>query len=112
MTVIAGAPNIVRGGSHSGNVNAADLVRAGSVDALASDYVPAALVEAAFICARTTGISVSEAVALVTDNPAVMARLTDRGRLAAGLRADVVRITLHEGLPVIRAVWRAGERVA
>ena len=53
MEVIAGAPNIVRGGSHSGNVSAADLVRAGAVDALASDYVPASLIEAAFACARS-----------------------------------------------------------
>jgi alpha-D-ribose 1-methylphosphonate 5-triphosphate diphosphatase len=112
MTVIAGAPNIVRGGSHSGNVNAADLVRAGTVDALASDYVPAALIEAAFICAETTGISLADAVALITDNPARMANLVDRGRLEAGMRADLVRLRLHEGLPVVRQVFRAGERVA
>ncbi len=112
MTVIAGAPNIVRGGSHSGNVNAADLVRAGHVDALASDYVPAALIEAAFICADTTGISLPDAVALITDNAARMAGLTDRGQLATGLRADIVRVRLHEKLPVVREVYRAGERVA
>lgn len=112
MTVIAGAPNIVRGGSHSGNVNAADLVRAGTVDALASDYVPAALIEAAFICADSTGISLPAAVAMITDNPARMAHLADRGRLAAGLRGDLVRLRLHEGLPVVRQVFRAGERVA
>ena len=57
MQVIAGAPNIVRGGSHSGNVDAADLLRAGAVDAFASDYVPPSLVEAAFQCAREEGIS-------------------------------------------------------
>jgi alpha-D-ribose 1-methylphosphonate 5-triphosphate diphosphatase len=51
VAVIAGAPNIVRGGSHSGNVAAADLVRAGAVDVLASDYVPPAMVEAAWISA-------------------------------------------------------------
>ncbi len=112
MTVIAGAPNIVRGGSHSGNVSAADLVRAGHVDAFASDYVPAALVEAAFICADAIGLSLSQAVALITANPADMAGLHDRGRLAAGLRADLVRVHPHEGLPVIRQVFRAGERVA
>ena len=112
MTVIAGAPNIVRGGSHSGNVNAANLVRAGNVDAFASDYVPAALVEAAFICADTTGISLPDAVAMITDNPARMAGLADRGRLEAGLRADVVRVDRHENIPVIRQVYRAGERVA
>ncbi len=112
MQVIVGAPNIVRGGSHSGNVAAADLMRAGAVDALASDYVPASLVEAAFRGAEATGISLPAAVALVTDTPARMARLPDRGRLAAGLRADLVRVRLFEGLPVVRQVWRAGERVA
>ena len=112
MTTIAGAPNIVRGGSHSGNVNAADLVRANAVDALASDYVPAALVEAAFICAATTGITLPDAVALITDNPARMARLADRGRLQAGLRADILRVRIHDNTPIVRQVFRAGERVA
>ena len=112
MTTIAGAPNIVRGGSHSGNVDAAELVRAGVVDAFASDYVPAALVEAAFICADTTGITLPQAVAMLTDNPARMGKLPDRGRLEAGLRADLVRIRRHAGHPVVRAVWCAGERVA
>ena len=111
MDVIAGAPNIVRGGSHSGNVAAAELVRHGAVDALASDYVPASLVEAAFACAETAGISLPEGVALVTDRPARMAGLADRGRIAPGLRADLVRVCVHDGLPVVRQVWRAGERV-
>jgi alpha-D-ribose 1-methylphosphonate 5-triphosphate diphosphatase len=111
MQVIAGAPNIVRGGSHSGNVSAADLVREGAVDAFASDYVPASLIEAAFLCAGETGITLPDAVALVTARPAQMANLPDRGRLAVGLRADVVRLRLHDRLPVVRQVWRAGERV-
>ena len=111
MQVIAGAPNIVRGGSHSGNVSAAEMVRHGVVDALASDYVPAALVEAAFACVGQTGITLPQGIALVTANPARMAGLDDRGRLEPGLRADVVRVREHEGMPVIRQVWRAGERV-
>jgi alpha-D-ribose 1-methylphosphonate 5-triphosphate diphosphatase len=111
MFVIAGAPNIVRGGSHSGNVGAADLVRAHAVDAFASDYVPAALVEAAFACVHETGITLPQGVAMVTANPARMAGLPDRGALTPGLRADVVRIREHERMPVIRQVWRAGERV-
>ena len=111
MQVIAGAPNIVRGGSHSGNVAAADLVRAGAVDAFASDYVPASLIEAAFICAADAQITLPEAVALISDRPARMAGLPDRGRIEAGLRADLVRVRVHDGLPVVRQVWRAGERV-
>ena len=112
MQVIAGAPNIVRGGSHSGNVAASDLIQAGAVDALASDYVPASLVEAAFRGAETTGIALPAAIAFITDTPARMARLADRGRLAPGLRADLVQVRVFEGLPVVRKVWRGGERVA
>jgi alpha-D-ribose 1-methylphosphonate 5-triphosphate diphosphatase len=111
MQVIAGAPNIVRGGSHSGNGAAADLVRAGAVDAFASDYVPPSLVEAAFQCAREEAISLPEAVAMISDHPARMSGLPDRGRLETGMRADVVRVHLHGTLPIVRQVWRAGERV-
>jgi alpha-D-ribose 1-methylphosphonate 5-triphosphate diphosphatase len=111
MTVIAGAPNIVRGGSHSGNVNAVDLLRAGAVDAFASDYVPPSLVEAAFQCAREEDISLPDAVAMISDHPARMSGLPDRGRLETGMRADVVRVRLHGTLPIVRQVWRAGERV-
>jgi len=110
MQVIAGAPNIVRGGSHSGNVAAADLLESGAVDAFASDYVPNSLVEAAFQCALRIGLP--EAVALVTEKPARLAGLDDRGRLEPGQRADLVRVRVHDGLPVVRQVWRAGERVA
>ncbi len=110
MQVIAGAPNIVRGGSHSGNVSAADLLENGAVDAFASDYVPNSLVEAAFQCAQNIGLPA--AVALITDRPARLAGLPDRGRLAPGQRADIVRVRLHDDLPVVRQVWRAGERVA
>lgn len=108
MEVIAGAPNIVRGGSHSGNVAVAELVRERVVDALASDYVPASLIEAVFACRE---IALPDAVALVTDRPAQMAGLGDRGRIEAGLRADLVRLRVHDGLPIVRQVWKAGERV-
>ncbi len=111
MAVVAGAPNIVRGGSHSGNVAAADLVRAGVVDAFASDYVPSSMLEAAFACVAGTGISLPEGIGMVTAGPAAMCGLFDRGRIAAGLRADFVRLREWDGLPVVREVWRAGERV-
>jgi len=112
VEVIAGAPNIVRGGSHSGNVAAADLVHEGAVDALASDYVPAALVEAAWRCAAETGIGLPAAIGMITDRPARMVRLEDRGRLMPGLRADLAQVRPLGEMPVIRRVWRAGERVA
>ena len=111
IRVIAGAPNIVRGGSHGGNVAAADLVQEGVVDALASDYVPASLVDAIFTCVCTTGITLPQATAMVTDRPARLAGLHDRGRIEPGLRADLVRVRVHEGQPIVRQVWRAGERV-
>jgi len=110
MQIVVGAPNMVRGGSHSGNVAAADLLRAGAVDAFASDYVPASLVEAAFL--SVDAISLPQAVALVTHRPARLAGFADRGRIAAGMRADLVRVRVHENLPLVRAVWRGGERVA
>ena len=110
MDVIAGAPNIVRGGSHSGNVAAADLLASEAVDAFASDYVPNSLVEAAFLCAENIGLP--RAIAMVTKQPARLAGLTDRGRIASGERADLARVRMHDTLPVVRHVWRAGERVA
>jgi alpha-D-ribose 1-methylphosphonate 5-triphosphate diphosphatase len=109
---IAGAPNIVRGGSHSGNVAVLDLIRAGVLDALASDYVPASMLEAAFICARENVLNLPAAIALITSGPADMVGLHDRGRIALGLAADLVQVRLHDGLPVIRAVWRRGRRIA
>jgi len=111
MQVVAGAPNIVRGGSHSGNVSVTDLLNAAALDALASDYVPSSLIEAAFQCARSA-ITLPEAVALIADRPARLAGLHDRGRIAPGQRADLVRVRLHENLPMVRQVWRSGERVA
>jgi alpha-D-ribose 1-methylphosphonate 5-triphosphate diphosphatase len=112
IAVIAGAPNIVRGGSHSGNVAAADLVRAGAVDVLASDYVPPAMVEAAYISAATGDVTLPRAIGMITDAPARMVGLGDRGRIAEGLRADLVQVRPHDGHAVIRRVWRAGERIA
>jgi alpha-D-ribose 1-methylphosphonate 5-triphosphate diphosphatase len=112
VSVIAGAPNIVRGGSHSGNVAAADLIRAGAVDVLASDYVPPAMVEAAWRSAAAGDITLPQAVAMITDGAARMVGLHDRGRIEAGLRADLVQVRPHEGHAVVRRVWRRGERIA
>jgi alpha-D-ribose 1-methylphosphonate 5-triphosphate diphosphatase len=111
MAVIAGAPNVVRGGSHSGNVAAADLMRAGWVDVFASDYVPPALIEAAFRCVRDGLADLPAAIATITFRAADLADLPGRGRLASGQRADLVRVRVHETLPVVRQVWRGGERV-
>jgi len=112
VEVIAGAPNIVRGGSHSGNVAAADLVREGLAHAFASDYVPASMLEAAWRAVEAGGITLLQAIAMVTDAPARMARLADRGRLAPNLKADLVRVRSLGDMPLVRGVWRAGERIA
>jgi alpha-D-ribose 1-methylphosphonate 5-triphosphate diphosphatase len=112
MGIIAGAPNLVRGGSHTGNVAALDLLHAGLVDALASDYVPASLIHAAFAAAATGSVTLPHAIALVSAAPARMIGLEDRGRLAPGLLADLARVRLHDGIPVVREVFRDGRRVS
>jgi alpha-D-ribose 1-methylphosphonate 5-triphosphate diphosphatase len=111
MAVIAGAPNLVRDGSHSGNVAARDLLETRAVDALASDYVPSSLVEAAFLSPRR-GLDLPAAIGLVTAAPARITRLHYRGRIEPELRADLVRVRLHGDPAVVRAAWRMGERVA
>ena len=112
MAVIAGAPNMVRGGSHSGNVSALALLRAGLVDALASDYVPASLLHAAFLAAGQAGLDLARAVGLVTGAPARMVGLADRGWIVPGFRADLIRVRVHQDLPIVREVWVAGTRAA
>ncbi|MFH5925739.1 alpha-D-ribose 1-methylphosphonate 5-triphosphate diphosphatase [Roseomonas xinghualingensis] len=112
MAIIAGAPNLVRGGSHSGNVSAAALARAGLVDIIASDYVPPAMIEAAWRLVPEAGMSLPAAVATITANPAEALGLADRGRIAPGLRADLVRVREFEAIPMVLSVWRGGERIA
>jgi alpha-D-ribose 1-methylphosphonate 5-triphosphate diphosphatase len=112
LAILMGAPNVVRGKSHSGNISATDLVRAGLLDILSSDYVPFALLQAAFMLPqRVDGLDLSQALATVTRNPARAAGLDDRGEIAVGKRADLVRVRVVGGMPVIRSVWRQGERV-
>jgi alpha-D-ribose 1-methylphosphonate 5-triphosphate diphosphatase len=108
-----GAPNLIRGRSHSGNVAALALAEAGHLDILSSDYVPASQLMAAFLLPeQASGISLPQALATVTANPARATGLTDRGALTPGLRADLVRVQRAEGVPVVREVWRTGRRVA
>ena len=113
LSILMGAPNVVRGGSHSGNVGAADLAKAGLLDILASDYVPISMLHAVCMLAEDpVGLGLPQAIALVSANPAKAAGLDDRGTIAPGLRADLVRFRLVDGVPHIRSVWRAGKRVA
>lgn len=107
MRIVMGAPNVVLGRSHSGNASAASLADAGLLDLLTSDYVPASLLHAPFILADR-GMPLHEAVAKVTANPADSIGMSDRGRLKPGLRADLLRVRLVGGQPVIRGTWVAG----
>jgi alpha-D-ribose 1-methylphosphonate 5-triphosphate diphosphatase len=112
IAVLMGAPNLVRGGSHSGNVSARTLAEAGMLDILSSDYVPFSLLHAAFALARHlphTGLPA--AVATVTANPACAVGLDDRGSIAPGKRADLLRVRDADDAVLVRAVWRGGARV-
>ncbi len=112
MVVIMGGPNLIRGGSYSGNVPAADLAELELLDGFASDYVPRSLIECAFRMTEAPfGWSLPRAAALVTAAPARAAALNDRGRVETGLRADLIRVRKIGGLPTIRGVWVTGARV-
>ena len=113
MIIVMGGPNLMRGGSYSGNVPAADLARADLLDAFASDYVPRSLIECAFaLTGPKFGWSLPRAAAVVTAGPARAAQLDDRGVIAAGRRADMVRVRVQDALPVVRGVWVEGVRQA
>ncbi|WP_118138670.1 alpha-D-ribose 1-methylphosphonate 5-triphosphate diphosphatase [Oceanicella sp. SM1341] len=114
LAIVAGAPNYLRGGSQSGNVAVRELLGAGLVDILASDYVPRALIDAAFAIADDPDLpqGLPETVRMVSATPAALAGLADRGRLEPGLRADVLRVARPRGRSHIRGIWRAGRRMA
>lgn len=116
LLTVMGGPNVVRGGSHSGNVAAADLARHGLLDILSSDYVPGSLLSAVLRLVADEILSLPEAVAIVSRNPARATGLDDRGAIQPGLRADLVQVrvvNMPNGLRhgVVRAVWREGQRV-
>jgi alpha-D-ribose 1-methylphosphonate 5-triphosphate diphosphatase len=111
IAVIMGAPNLVRGGSHSGNVAAADLADQDLLDILSSDYVPSALLFGAVQLGRRWD-DLARGIACVTRAPADAVGLTDRGRIAPGARADLLRFRLVHDLPMPRGLWVAGARVA
>jgi alpha-D-ribose 1-methylphosphonate 5-triphosphate diphosphatase len=107
MAVAMGAPNIVLGGSHSGNVAAMELAERGILDILTSDYVPASLLHAVFIIGERLD-DLPAAVRMASATPAAAIGLADRGEIATGRRADLVRVRIVDGLPVARETWVAG----
>lgn len=112
LAVLMGAPNVVRGGSHSGNISAAEVAASGHLDLLSSDYVPSSLLPAVFRLAETVpGMSLPKAMRTITLNPAHAAGLDDRGAIVPDRRADLVQVRLQDGIPAVRRVWREGVRV-
>jgi alpha-D-ribose 1-methylphosphonate 5-triphosphate diphosphatase len=111
IAVMMGAPNLIRGGSHSGNVSATVLAEADLLDIVSSDYVPSALLYSATRLAEVWK-DWPRAMATVSTAPAHAAGLMDRGQLAEGMRADLVRFRAVAGVPVLHGVWSAGDRVA
>jgi alpha-D-ribose 1-methylphosphonate 5-triphosphate diphosphatase len=113
IDILMGAPNVVRGGSHSGNIAAIDLAREGQLDILSSDYIPSSLLMAALqLPMRAPAIDLAAAVRTVTKAPAEAVGLSDRGEIAVGKRADVIRVHVAHDVPAVRSVWREGHRVA
>jgi alpha-D-ribose 1-methylphosphonate 5-triphosphate diphosphatase len=121
--IVMGAPNIVRGGSQSGNVAAAELLDLGLLHILSSDYVPSSPLQAVFQLAADGALGLTDGVRLVSGNPAQAVGLDDRGEIAVGQRADLVRVQPHDlpatelhprgqRVPVVRRVYRQGERVS
>lgn len=112
MAIVMGGPNLVKGGSHSGNVAAAELAERGLLDIVSSDYVPCSLLQSAFLLRDQLGWALPRAVAAVSRNPARALGFEDRGELAPGQRADILRVKETGGMPVVRATWCRGERAA
>jgi len=111
IKVMMGAPNLIRGGSHSGNVAAQSLAEADLLDIVSSDYVPSALLSGAMMLGDLWG-DMARGVATVTQAPAAAAGLTDRGHLDVGARADVIRVTRIGAAGAVRGTWVQGRRVA
>jgi alpha-D-ribose 1-methylphosphonate 5-triphosphate diphosphatase len=111
IAIMMGAPNLIRGGSHSGNVAAEELAKHGLLDILSSDYVPAALLLAGVKLGEIWE-DMARGIATVTKAPAASAGLTDRGQLVEGWRADLIRFQVAGHVPLLRGVWSRGVQVA
>jgi alpha-D-ribose 1-methylphosphonate 5-triphosphate diphosphatase len=108
--IIMGGPNLVKGGSHSGNVSAAQLAQLDLLDIFSSDYVPASLLLSAFLLRDAVGWPLSKAINTVTRNPARAIGLNDRGELAPGQRADLIRVRSSRGMPIVMGSWCGGKQ--
>lgn len=112
LSVLMGAPNLVLGGSHSGNVSAMDLAQRKVLDILSSDYVPSSMIQGVFMLWQSgSKPTLPAAVATVSTTPARAVGLDDRGEIAMGRRADLVRVSMADDTPTVVSVWRQGHRV-
>jgi alpha-D-ribose 1-methylphosphonate 5-triphosphate diphosphatase len=113
ISVMMGGPNMVRGGSHSGNISAGALAIDGYLDIISSDYVPHSLLHAAMLLFEDfEGFDLPKSIRTVTKTPADSVGLTDRGEIAIGKRADLIHVHHSPHHPIIRGVWREGKRVS
>jgi alpha-D-ribose 1-methylphosphonate 5-triphosphate diphosphatase len=111
IAVMMGAPNLIRGGSHSGNVAAGELAELDLLDIVSSDYVPAALLAAGLLLGDMWG-NTARGIKTITQTPARASGLMDRGDIAIGQRADMIRVKRIANAPVLRGTWVQGNRVA
>ncbi|MBD2562193.1 phosphonate metabolism protein PhnM [Nostoc linckia FACHB-391] len=113
LQVLMGAPNLVLGGSHSGNVSAMELVLHNLVDVISSDYVPQSLLQSIFMIAEKTNKPIYQAMQLFTCNPAKAINVfCDRGSLEVGKRADFI-IAHDDGIvPRLSATICRGDRIS
>lgn len=103
LQTIAGAPNVLLGGSHSGNLSAAEAIEHGCIDILCSDYYPAALLHAVFNLHRTYAYPLEDMFRMITINPAKAVRLDhELGSIEAGKKADLLIIEqMDDGYPML-----------
>ena len=110
MRIIMGAPNVVLGGSHAGNVSAERLAEEGLLDILSSDYAPSSMILAMFMLHDRLGLPLSDTVAMIATHPAEAIGFDDRGCIEQGRRGDLVQVRRTDHGPVVRSVWRGGLR--
>jgi alpha-D-ribose 1-methylphosphonate 5-triphosphate diphosphatase len=110
LSILMGSPNVVRGGSHTGNISALELAELGLLDMLSSDYAPMSLLHGVFVL-HENGLPLPRAVAMASATPAKVLGFNDRGNIEPGKRADLLRVSRVCGVPVVRGVWRSGWRL-
>jgi alpha-D-ribose 1-methylphosphonate 5-triphosphate diphosphatase len=113
MRTVAGAPNILLGGSHSGNLSAREAILDGSIDILCSDYYPAAILHSIFKLHREDGLDLAGLVRMATLNPAQAVGLGGEiGSIEPGKKADLVVVETIDGVfPACTSVLVEGRRV-